>query len=346
MKRKRLGIAGRCVRAVLILLLLIIFIALLGITVYIIGMTGLIRYAGEGSVTMDPKQVQEYIAGQKETFDPSYQGKEIESDSITWEQAEGVSESDKQVLHILLVGTDARPGESYARSDAMILCSLNTQAKQLTVTSFMRDMYVPIPGYVDHKLNSAYAWGGIPLLKETLLKNFGIETDMVFVVDFAGFEQAVDAVGGVDIYLTGQEAAYLGEQCFREGINHLNGADALTYARIRSIGSGDFDRTARQRNVIGALTGKMQTMTPMQLHAMLEKLLPLITTDGKHGEILELLSRWTPMLIGDYKTVSLQIPGSQAYQDAWVADMAVLLPDLAKNREILHEEIYKKDATG
>lgn len=345
MKRKGVGTTGRIVRVILLSLLLIIFIALLGTAGYIIRMTGLIRYAGEESVTIGQKQLLDYIEGEKETFDPSYQGKEIDSDSIKWEQVADAPERDERILHILLVGTDARPGESYARSDAMILCSLNTKEKQLTVTSFMRDMYVPIPGYVDHKLNSAYAWGGIPLLKDTMLKNFGIEPDIVFAVDFAGFEQAVDAVGGVDIYLTREEAAYLGSQ-YREGINHLSGKASLTYARIRSIGSGDFERTARQRNVIGALTGKMQTMTPGQLHSLLETLLPLITTDRKHGEILEVLSRCAPFLTGTYQTVSMRIPGDQAYRDAWVADMAVLLPDLAKNREILHKEIYKKDATG
>ena len=119
--------------------------------------------------------------------------------------------STKGVVNILLVGQDRRPDEAAKRSrtDAMILCTINTKTKTLTMTSFMRDLWVHIPGYYNNRLNVPYAKGGFPLLNETLSYNFGVSADYNVEIDFTGFMEAIDAVGGVEIELTSAEAKYL-----------------------------------------------------------------------------------------------------------------------------------------
>lgn len=81
------------------------------------------------------------------------------------------------VVNVLLVGQDTRKAEERARSDSMILLSVNKNTNQLTMISLMRDLYVQIPGYSDNKLNAAYAFGGFELLDETIATNFGIAVD-------------------------------------------------------------------------------------------------------------------------------------------------------------------------
>ena len=82
----------------------------------------------------------------------------------TWPQVA----SDKNITNIMLVGQDARPGEPPQRSDSMILVTVNKSKKTITLTSFMRDQYVQIPGYGDNKLNATYVLGGMELLDLTL----------------------------------------------------------------------------------------------------------------------------------------------------------------------------------
>ena len=89
----------------------------------------------------------------------------------------------KHLVNILLVGQDRLEGQSRQRSDTMLLVSFNKSDNTITLTSFMRDMYVQIPGYKPNRLNAAYAFGGMNLLKKTLDVNFGVKVDGVVEVD-------------------------------------------------------------------------------------------------------------------------------------------------------------------
>ena len=158
-------------------------------------------------------------------------------------------------VHFLLVGRDAHgPGEN-GRSDSMILCSVDTGAKRVTLISFLRDIYLRIPGHGSNRLNAAYSWGGAELLKQTLQENFGVTADVTLEIDFEGFQNVIDQLGGVDIDLTDEEADHLNNGhgwSLHAGVNHLDGQQALAYSRIRYLDS-DFYRTERQRNVLTAL---------------------------------------------------------------------------------------------
>lgn len=255
--------------------------------------------------------------------------------------------TDTDVINILLIGQDRRPGQkTAARSDAMILCTLNPKQKTLTLSSFMRDMYVPIPGKKNNRINAAYAMGGTKLLNQCIEENFGITIDGNVAVDFEAFTHVIDRMGGVDVELTAKEAEYLNtvtykdqinwETGFSNGVNHLDGNQALAYARIRKISGNDFGRTNRQRKVLSALIQKVKSQNLPQLHRLLTDIAGQVNTDMTNGQILEYAVEILPCL-GSYRIESLQIPANGAYSSATVRGMQVLLPDMEKNRKILQD---------
>lgn len=317
--------AGRKVLNILLTFLLIFLILVLIGMGYTLAMLGKMNYVGQQEATISPAELENFIEQSKDT--EKTEGEDIVLDAVPGDRIEN-----QNMIHILLIGEDARPGEGRGRSDAMLLCSFDTAARKLTVTSFMRDLYVTIPGYTDHKLNSAYAWGGMKLLSETIFLNFGIEIDACFAVDFRAFETVIDSLGGVDVFLTAEEAAYLG--C-AQGMTRLNGCKALTYARIRSIGQGDFGRTDRQRKILQALIEQCKTMGAGQLHSLLDELLPLVQTNAEQQKILQYCLELTPILTGGCETQKLCIPAEGTYEYAWAKGMSVLLPNLEQNRKIL-----------
>ena len=133
---------------------------------------------------------------------------------------------DSRLVNILLVGRDSVPDDALQRSDAMILCSVNPETKEIAMVSFLRDLYVEIPGYSPNRLNTAYALGGFELLKQTLGYNFGVSVDGCFGVDYEGFGKIADTLGGADIELSAAEAEIIGGGA-RAGQNHLNGEQLL-----------------------------------------------------------------------------------------------------------------------
>jgi len=323
------GSAGRKVLIILLTFLLIFLILVLISIGYTLVMLGKINYVGHQEATISPAELEYYVDQNKDAEIP--EGQDIRLDTLPGEKIEN-----QNMIHILLIGEDARLGEGRGRSDAMILCSIDTVKRKLMVISFMRDMYVTIPGYTDHKLNSAYAWGGMKLLSETLLLNFGIKPNACFAVNFQAFETVIDRLGGVDIILTAEEAKYIG--C-GQGINHLNGREALTYARIRSIGQGDFDRTARQRRIIQALIDQTGNIGAVQCHLLLEDLLPMVQTNAEREDVLSYSLALMPILTGEYEVEKLCIPAEETYEYAWAKGMSVLLIDLKQNQEILRKAL-------
>lgn len=110
----------------------------------------------------------------------------IEPDDVEW--GTSIPAGDDHLINILLVGQDRREGQGRQRSDSMILCSINVETKEIALISFLRDLYVQIPGgYSNNRLNATYAFGGFPLLDATLNHNFGVTIDGNVEVDFTQF---------------------------------------------------------------------------------------------------------------------------------------------------------------
>lgn len=151
-------------------------------------------------------------------------------------------------------GTDASPGVNAGsqRSDVLMMVQLAPDRRTASVVSIPRDSWVEIPGRGHNKINAAYALGGPPLLIQTVERLTSVHIDHFAVIDFAGFQAMVDAVGGINVQLAAATSS--GGVAFRQGLNHLDGAQALTYVRQRyDLPRGDLDRNQRQQNALRAL---------------------------------------------------------------------------------------------
>lgn len=277
---------------------------------------------------------------------------ELNPDDIVWEDTDELRKEDN-VVNILLVGEEAiGSGGGRGRTDSIMIASANFNQKSLKLTSMMRDMYVQIPGYQDNKLNSAYASGGIPLLRETLEQTFDIELDGSILVNFDGFEQIIDSLGGVELTLTADEAHYLNTtnyvsnkayRTLKTGTQILNGNQALGYMRIRYVRTADnvkddFGRTSRQRTLLNAVFEKYKNSSLTDLIGMINDLLPYVQTDLTKTEIVSYATKIVTMGAGELET--LRVPLDNMYDPIYVRKMAVLVPHLPENVSALHEFIY------
>lgn len=265
-------------------------------------------------------------------------------DSIDWGEQNGI-ETQEGVVNILLVGQDTRQSGERARSDSMIVLSIDNNRKRLSMVSLMRDLYVQIPGYSDNKLNAAYRFGGFELLDATIETNFGIKIDHNVEVDFTGFQEIIDAIGGIDITLNSAEVDYLSDvdSSLRVGVNHLDGRTALWYARTRKVGTDterdDFGRTQRQRIVIQTVFQQMKDKPWNELLALYDTVAGVLTTDMNNDEILSLAL--TAYNIGTDSIDEYRVPEDGGYSGQRIRKMAVLVPnDWNVLRANLQEFIY------
>ena len=333
-KNRKLGCCG-----ILLLLLLLVASLIMGLAAYgYHNVLGKINRVDGAEETLSQAEID---AIENET-DPSEElaGELEEHDGVLDEDADLIEKGD-HIINILLIGQDRRPGESRARSDSMVLCTIDTQQKTLVMTSFLRDLYVDIPDwkgrtYQDNRLNACYAFGGMGMLDLALEKNFGVQVDHNLEVDFSGFEEIIRIFGGVTINLTKAEANYLGGG-LKEGTNFLNPEQALAYSRIRYLDS-DFGRTNRQRNVLTALFNSIKTMNSDQLSKLINNILPMITTDMTNADITGYMVKLIPIL-PELEITTQHIPASGTYKSCYVRGMAVLVPDLEANRAILRETL-------
>ena len=331
----------RILLIVISVVLALILIALIVGTAYMESLLNLINKNPDDS-TISSSEYEEFINNQTESVDPTFTGETVDPTDVQWgENTEAVKHGD-HIINIMLIGQDRRPGEGRTRSDSMILCTINKKTKELTMTSFMRDMYVQISGYEDNRMNACYAFGGMKLLNACLKDNFGVYVDGNIEVDFDGFKKVIDLVGGVDIKLSNSEANHLIKQGYKvvAGMNHMDGATALAHARNRSIGSGDFSRTERQREVLTAVLNKCKGLSLTQLNNLLQSILPTITTDMSNREIMDCFMEIAPML-GSLKMTTQRIPLDDTYKYASIRGMSVLVPDLEANRQFLKEMLTK-----
>ena len=222
------------------------------------------------------------------------------------------------VLNVLVVGLD-EPEEKYrGRSDATMILSIDDRHKKIKITSLMRDLWIPIPGYGEGKLNWAYPKGGMPTLYKVIYSHFGIKIDKYAMVDFKKFENVIDQIGGIDLSLTTQEVNFVNkysdsrEKLVGSGLMHLNGNQALQFARDRDDPSGDFKRTERQRIVISAIINQMKNKVVNQKIGMIElmslanNVMKSVKHDFSAGDVI-LLTKQIKKFI-NYQVVMCRIP--------------------------------------
>lgn len=207
-----------------------------------------------------------------------------------------VKDPDDGSMNILMLGVDhadeneaesaALDGAVSQRSDSMMLVHIPEDRKQIYVMSLVRDMWVDIPGYGQHKLNAAVELGGVPLLMQTVEGLFDTKVDHVAMIDFAGFRELSTALGGVkvtnEIPFTANDTDYF----YPEGKITLEGDRALRFVRERkSFSDGDYQRVRNQRTFLMAAVNQMlsnDTLTnPTKIYNIIDKVSPYLTFDSE-----------------------------------------------------------------
>lgn len=251
----------------------------------------------------------------------------------------------KDVMNILVIGTDALTATAKGRSDAMIIVSINPEKDRIVLTSIMRDTYAYNPdSKTSNKINAAHAYGGAATLIKTIQENFGIHIDKYCRAKYADFVKVFEYVGGLDMTLTLEEIRYVNDglkydpnlqniyaSCKEEKFDltvtdsipessadqliHLN-ADALfIYARARKLSGGDYKRTERQRDVLVTAFNKVKSMSPAQMVSLLDKCLPFITTDMTRTDCLTFI--WNAPTYAKYEIQSTRLPMDKYFVDTY-----------------------------
>ncbi len=210
----------------------------------------------------------------------------------------------------LLLGSDKRPGQTYFRTDTIIIAVIRPSLGQVALISVPRDLYVYIPTVGMDRVNAAYEYGemynypggGFALLKETIQYNLGLSIDHLAIVDFDGFRRIVDTLDGIDVPVfcayTDWHLIDPGYDPENEdnwalytvgpGVIHMNGDLALWYARSRKK-SSDFDRGRRSQEVLRALyTRALQTGSISKIPELYNDFKSTLITDLTLPDLLEL----------------------------------------------------------
>ena len=219
------------------------------------------------------------------------------------------------VVNILLIGIDGRSEEIEAGSqhgDVQIIVSINKEDGSIKLTSVLRDLYVTIPGYKSkNRINVSYSRGGGQLAMRTMNKLLELNIEHYVVINFYGLASIIDSLGGVDIELTKAEAAAINTYIKKNlkkggydnqekgyerqalekvnGVQHLDGIQAVMYARLRSI-DNDFKRSERQRHLLEVLLGKVLEggLDTNKLLSLMEICLPYAETNMSAWNMMEL----------------------------------------------------------
>lgn len=330
-----------------VILALVLFVMLFA-TAYVHHLLGLVTGGDNSDLFATLSSDQLASLASDPDYDPNHTGPTLNPDDVTIStlpsQPPEILQSE-DIINIMLIGEDRRPGQGRQRSDSMILCSFNTKTNTITMISFLRDTYIAhIPGYWADKLNAAYAYGGINTMDQTFAAYFGVHIDAHIAIQFDGFESVIDMLGGVDIELTKKEVDHLNSRngwSLKVGMNHLDGKEALEYSRIRKIDM-DAMRAGRQRKVLTALINAYKSKPLSEMLTLASDILStevnghqMIQTDMNSNEVLNYVSKLFPML-ATATINSQQIPAEGTYSNANVGNVtSAKVCDFEANRKIL-----------
>lgn len=232
-----------------------------------------------------------------------------EADDKPQEAEEEVLErQDGERTNILLLGVDARPGETASRSDTMILVSVDPKLNKAAVISIPRDTKVTIKGATE-KICAANALGGPQLAVSAVEDLMGINIDYWVEMDFDGFKKIVDTLGGVTVTVPERMHKPTEGIDLQPGTQRLNGADALGFVRYREYNMGDIDRTSQQQVFMKALAKEvLQAKTIPKLPKLIKELNKYVETNMKTTDMLRIAS-WAPGFSTD-SIVAQTLPGA------------------------------------
>lgn len=253
-----------------------------------------------------------------------------------------VEQKDKNIINILVMGTDSRDVTvERGRSDTMLVVSYNKKTAEVKMVSFLRDALVPIENHDWNRLNTAYAYGGAGLAVNTINDLFGLDLQNFVVVDFNGAKEFIDKIGGVDVTLTQAEIDYYSNFINQElvvGVNHMDSQLAMAHMQNRTTDS-DFGRARRQRDVVTAVMKKVTTMSITEISSLIDYAMSIVKTNISASTLVSL----AVSVLADASNLSFstqQVPYADSYQYAWYKNMAILSFDIDDAAKRVGEFIY------
>ncbi|GAB35921.1 putative LytR family regulatory protein [Gordonia otitidis NBRC 100426] len=288
LRRPKLGRPRRIGRIILVILLVIV-----------VGSVGLLFYYDSKLHRVDAL--------------PGYAGRPTDTPGTTW----------------LIVGSDSREGLTQQQKDNLatgdsdgsrtdtIMLAYKARSGKAALISIPRDLYVPIPGQGNHKINAAYNFGGPQLLAKTIEQLTGIRIDHYAEIGFGGFDTLVDAVGGVNICIDQSLNDPKAGLRLSKGCHDLNGQQALGLVRTRAFPNADLERVVNQRKFLSALMSKATSpgvlLNPFRLFPFISGAVDGLTVDNStHLWHLGMLAWW---LSDDPITTTTPTAGSEQTDD-------------------------------
>jgi len=263
---------------------------------------------------------------------------------------------DEDIINVLLIGEENIYNATRGRADAIIVVSVNLNGGPLKMVSFQRDLFVTIPEREkDDKLNAAYAYGGSKRLVETIENNFGIDIDGYVKVNFAGFENIIDQLGGLRLSLTARESEYLNtteyiskpeERNTVAGYQTMTGSQVLGYCRVRYVPTAegltnDRGRNYRHRVVLQAIFNKYKEKSFAELATIMRQCFGYVTVPSNLEELaVDCLQAVTEKKMFTIDT--LQIPQTNLFNDPLIDGQKVIVA-FPENVDILQEFLYGED---
>lgn len=267
---------------------------------------------------------------------------------------------------IALVGIDSRDDKlkSDWNSDTMIIASINNDTKKVKLVSVYRDTYLCLGEDEDENnsyglANSAYCTGGAKKMINMLNKNLDMNISDFVTVNFQAVAETVELLGGIDVEMKKEEVVHLNNYCVEtsevtgmdytpleeiEGVHHLNGVQAVAYARIRKTSGNDFRRAARQREVIYKIVEKAKNSSIATLNTVLDKIFPMIYTSLTEKEILSMGMNMLSYDIEDQTGFPFDHLYGDTVKEAMDGVDCVLPITLESNVIKLHEFLYPEDS--
>ena len=242
------------------------------------------------------------------------EGKKVEPQSKEQSTDQSTPKKEEKITNLVLFGIDdvGYTPEDINRSDTIMIVSINEDRNAVKLISVLRDSKVPIKGYEPQKINAAYQLGGSSLAIDTLNDNFHLKLRNYITVDFAKMINLIDMIGGIDIELTQEEADIVYAQNpyseeLSAGVNHLDGEQALSYSRIRSIDS-DFERANRQQNVMEAVMQRVRAMGTDESLELLDPFMEIVESSYFYSDLYDILS---PLDMSNLKQYSYIVPSTE-----------------------------------
>lgn len=266
--------------------------------------------------------------------------------------AEDASKDSGNWEMILLIGTDTREDEgAEGRADAIMVCALERDTGAIRLISLARDMWIQIPGRKSHnKINTAFRFGGAQMMMDAVNQTLDLDIEKYAAINFYGFCDVVDALGGVTVELEKGEASVINRTASSEysdvPMNRipsdaesatLTGAQALTYARIREL-DNDFGRTGRQRKVFVAILEKVASLSILEQLEFIKLCLSCVETNVGLVEIFSLGTTVLAHGFDDMEQLVLPSQGNYHYDSADGTSKIIFDADAV--REEAHQFIF------